>query len=122
MSIKKEVIIINNLLNGGDGDAVRVYENVKFEFYTDTWVYPWGGDDFQRKLSLRHEPLTINIKKEVTIINNLLNGGDGESRTHVRNGNKRTSTSVGLLFLSVLRHEPIPHIPIKHFRLYRVWL
>ena len=63
-----------------------------------------------------------SIKKEVIIINNLLNGGDGESRTHVRNGNKRTSTSVGLLFLSVLRHEPIPYIPIKHFRLYRVWL
>ena len=40
MSIKKEVIINNNLLNGGDGDAVRVYENVKFEFYSDTWVYP----------------------------------------------------------------------------------
>lgn len=61
-------------------------------------------------------------KKKRPSKKSFLNGGDGENRTHVRNGNKRTSTSVGLLFLSILWHEPIPYIPIKHIRLCRVWL
>ena len=75
----------------------------------------FGIKKFQRQTSKKHKKKT---SEEVFF----KNGGDGENRTHVRNGNKRTSTSVGLLFLSILWHEPIPYIPIKHIRLCRVWL
>ena len=93
-----------------------------------------NGDNFQRKLLLQFETLRhfrtkilddTRLKKHKKKTSEevfFLNGGDGENRTHVRNGNKRTSTGVGLLFLSILWHEPIPYISIKHIRLCRVWL